>query len=54
MEQKIGEEDKFWVSGESEFQSQGPNSEKALLPNDDQKYGMERTSESENLVEIEM
>ena len=31
----------------------GPMTEKALLPSDDRTYGMERTSESEDLVETE-
>ena len=35
----------------SEFQSRGPMTEKALLPSDDRTYGMERTNESEDLVE---
>ena len=39
------------LSGGSEFQSRGPMTEKALLPSDDRTYGMERTSESEDLVE---
>ena len=29
----------LWVSGESEFQSRGPMTEKALLPSDDRTYG---------------
>ena len=33
--------------------SRGPMTEKALLPSDDLTYGMERTSESEDLVETE-
>ena len=41
----------------SDFQSRGPMTEKALLPSDDltlsYDYGMERTSESEDLVETE-
>ena len=49
----MGKEDKFRVSGGSEFQSRGPMTEKALLPSDDRTYGMERTSESEDLVETE-
>ena len=49
----IGREDEFRVSGRSEFQSRGPMTEKALLPSDDRTYGMERTSESEDLVETE-
>ena len=49
----IGREDEFRVSGESEFQSRGPMTEKALLPSDDRTYGMERTSESEDRVETE-
>ena len=53
LERNIGKEDEFWASGESEFQSHGPMAEKALLPSDDRTYGMERTSESEDLVETE-
>ena len=53
LEQNIGKEDEFRVSGGSEFQSRGPMTEKALLPSDDLTYGMERTSESEDLVETE-
>ena len=53
LERDIGKECKFKVSGGSEFQSLGPMTEKALLPSDDQTYGMERTSESEDLVETE-
>ena len=53
LEQNIGREDEFRVSGGSEFQSCGPMTEKALLPSDDQIYGMERASESEDLVETE-
>ena len=37
----------------SEFQSRGPMTEKARLPSDDLTYGIERTSESEDLVETE-
>ena len=37
----------------SEFQSRGPMIEKALWQSDDRTYGMERTSESEELVETE-
>ena len=53
LERNIGKEDKFRVSRGSEFQSRGLMTEKALLPSDDQTYGMERTSESEDLVETE-
>ena len=53
LERNIGKEDEFRVSGGSEFQSCGPVTEKALLPSDDLTYGMERTSESEDLVETE-
>ena len=35
----IGKGDELWVSGESEFQSRGPMTEKALLPSDDRTYG---------------
>ena len=53
LERNIVTEDEFRVSGGSEFQSRGPMIEKALLPSDDLTYGMERTSESEDLVETE-
>ena len=53
MERNIGKVDKFWVSGGSEIQSRGSMTEKALLPSDDRTSGMERTSESEDLVETE-
>ena len=53
LERNIGREDEFRASGGSEFQSRGPMTEKALLSSDDQTYGMERTSESEDLVETE-
>ena len=53
LEWNIDREDEFQVSGGSEFQSRGPMAVKALLPSDDLTYGMERTSESEDLVEIE-
>ena len=52
LERKVGKEFEFRVSGGSEFQSRGPVTEKALLPND-LTYGMERTSESEDRVETE-
>ena len=51
LERNIGREEEFWVSGGSEFQSRGPRTEKVLSPSDDRTYGMERTSESEDLVE---
>ena len=54
LERNICKEDEFRVLGGSEFQSRGPMTEKALLPpSDDLTYGMERTSESEDLVETE-
>ena len=53
LKRNIGKEDKFRVSGGSDFQSPGPRTEKALLSSDDLTYGMERTSESEDLVETE-
>ena len=53
LERRVGREFEFRVSGGSEFQSRGPMTEKALLPSDDLTYGMERTSESEDLVEKE-
>ena len=53
LERKTGREFENRVSGGSEFQSRGPMTENALLPSDDLTYGMERTSESEDLVETE-
>ena len=53
LERNIGREDKFRVSGGSEFQSRGPMTEKAVLPSDDLTYGMGRTTESEDRVETE-
>ena len=56
LEQNIGDEDKFRVSGRGEFQSQGPmtmTNEKDHSPGDDRTYGIERTNESEDLVETE-
>ena len=53
LERKIGKEFEFRVSGGSEFQSRGPMTENALLSSDDRTNGMERTSESEDLVETE-
>ena len=53
LERKIGKEFEFRVSGGSEFQSRGPLTEKALSPSDDLTYGMERTSESEDIVDTE-
>ena len=47
----IGKKNEFQISGGSEFQSRGLMTEKALLPNDDRTYGMERTSE--DIVETE-
>ena len=53
LERNIGKEAKFRVSGGSEFQSYKPMIEKALLPSNEHTYGMERTSELEDLVETE-
>ena len=53
LDWNICKEDKFRVSGGIEFQSRGPMTEKALSPSDDLTHGMERTSESEDLVETE-
>ena len=52
LERNIGK-DEFRVSGGSEFQSREPMTEKAHLPSDDWTNRMERTSESEDLVETE-
>ena len=53
LERDIGKDDEFWESGGSEFQSRGPMTEETLLPSDDRTYGMERSNESEDLVEAE-
>ena len=53
LEWNIGKKNEFRISEGSEFQSRGPMTEKAVLSSDDWKYGMERTSESEDLVETE-
>ena len=53
LEENIGKEDDFRVSGGRDFQSRGPMTEKDLLPSDDHTYGMERRSELEYLVETE-
>ena len=53
LEQNIGKEDQFRVSGGSEFQSREPVTENALLSSDDRSNRMERTSESKDLVETE-
>ena len=39
------------MSGEREFQSLGAMTEKALLPRDVRTYGMDRTDESDDLVD---
>ena len=41
------------VSGGREFQSLGAMTEKAFLPRDVQTYGMDRTDESDDLVDTE-
>ena len=43
----------FLVSGGSEFQSSGPMTENARFPRDVLKYGIEGTSESDDLVDTE-
>ena len=53
LERNIGDEDEFRVSGGSELQSRGPMNRESPLPSDDRTYGMERISESEDLVETE-
>ena len=53
LERNIGKENKFRVSGGSKFQSRGPMTKKVILPSDDRTHGIERTSESEDLVETE-
>ena len=53
LERKIGKEFEFRVLGGHEFQSRGPMTENAVFTSDDLTYGMERTSESEDLVETE-
>ena len=41
------------MSGEREFQSLGAMTEKTLLPRDVRTYGMDRTDESDDLVDRE-
>ena len=53
LERNIVKENEFRVSGGSELQIRGPMTEKVLLPSDDVIYGMERMSESADLVETE-
>ena len=53
LERKTGREFEFRVSGGSELQSCGPMTENALLPSDDLTFGIERTSESKDLVQTE-
>ena len=53
LERNIGKEDEFRVSRGRELQSRGPMTEKALLTSDDPTNRMEKTSESEDLVETE-
>ena len=42
----------YQETGGSEFQSRGPMTEKANLPSDDRTYEMERTSEFEDRISI--
>ena len=48
LERNIGKEDEFRISGKSDLQCR---TEKAIVSSDDRTYGMERTRESEYLLE---
>ena len=51
FEQNVETGNELRVSGGREFQSLGAMTEKALLPRDVRTYGMDRTDESDNLVD---
>ena len=51
FERNVETDNELRVSGEREFQSLGAMTEKALLPRDVQTYGMDRTDESDDLVD---
>ena len=51
FEQNVETDNELRVSGGREFQSHGAMTEKALLPRDVRTYGMDRTDESDDLVD---
>ena len=53
FERNIETDNELRVSGGREFQSIGAMTEKALLPRDVRTYGMDRTDESDDLVDRE-
>ena len=53
FEQNVERDNELRVSGGREFQSLGTMTEKALLPRDVRTYGMDRTDESDDLVDRE-
>ena len=53
FERNVETDSKLRVSGGREFQSLGATTEKALLPRDVRTYGMDRTDESDDLVDRE-
>ena len=53
FERNVETDNELWVSGGREFQSLGAMTEKALLPRDVRTYGMDRTDESDDLVDRE-
>ena len=54
FERNVKRDNKLRVSGGREFQSLGAMTENALLPRDVRTYGMERTDESDDLVDWEL
>ena len=51
FERNVEPDNELRVSGGREFQSLGAMTEKALLPRDARTYGMDRTDESDDLVD---
>ena len=53
FERNVETDNELRVSGGREFQSLGAMTEKALLPRDVRTFGMDRTDESDDLVDRE-
>ena len=53
FDRNVERDNELRASGGREFQSLGATTEKALLPRDDRTYGMDRTDESDDLVDRE-
>ena len=51
FERNVESDNELRVSGGREFQSLGAMTEKALFPRDVRTYGMDRTDESDDLVD---